>query len=83
MLDSSTLAEELIGSLLDSSYRDLIIKVESSHWCVLAWSGCAWEREHDTLWNIIELTIGLEADGLPFVASEDPVTHVVNGGISG
>jgi hypothetical protein len=59
MLDGSTLREELISGLLDASLRDLVINVESSHWSVLSWSGSAWEREHDALWNVVKLTISL------------------------
>ena len=83
MLDSSALAEELVSCLLDGGLRDSIVEVESSNWSVFSWSCGAWEREHDAFWDVIKLAIGLEADGLPFITSEDPVTHVIDRGISG
>ena len=83
MLDSSALAEELVSCLLDGGLRDSIVEVESSNWSVFSWSCGAWEREHDAFWDVIKLAIGLEADGLPFITSEDPVAHVVDGSISG
>ena len=83
MLDSSALAEELVSGLLDGGLRDCIVEVESSNWSIFSWSSGAWEREHDAFWDVVELAIGLEADRLPFIASEDPVAHVVDGSISG
>ena len=83
VLDSSTLAEELVSGLLDGGLGDGIVEVETSHWGVLAWGGGAWEGEHQALWDVVELSVGLEADGLPLVASEDPVAHVIDGSVSG
>lgn len=83
MLDSSTLAKELVSGLLDGSLRDCIVEVETSDWSVLAWGSGAWEREHQAFWDVVELAIGLKANGLPLIASEHPIAHVVDGSISG
>ena len=82
VLNGSTLGEKFIGGLLHAGLRDFIIEAKSGDWSVLSWSSGAWEGEHDTLWNIIELSISLESNGLPFITSINPVTHVVNGSIT-
>ena len=47
----------------------------------MARGGRAREGEHDSLWDVVELAIGLEGDGLPLIASESPVAHVVDSGV--
>jgi hypothetical protein len=81
--DGLTLGEELIGGLLDAGLRDLVVEGETSDWSVLSWGGRAWEGEHDALWHVVELSVALEGNGLPLLASKDPVAHVVDGGVSG
>lgn len=83
MLDGVALTEEFVSSLLDGSLGDFVIEVQALDWLVLSWGAGAWEGEHDAFWDVVEGTVGLEADGLPFVASEDPVAHVVDGGVTG
>ena len=62
MLDGSALSQKLIGSLLDGSLGVLVIKIEASDWSVGASGRRAREGEHDALWNVVELSVGLEAD---------------------
>ena len=78
MFDSSTFTEEFVSGHLDSGLRNFVIKVQALDHIVLAWRGSAWEGEHDALWDVVEGTVGLEADRLPFAASEGPVAHVVD-----
>ena len=82
MLDSGALGKELVGGLLDGSLGDLVVKVQAHDGRVLAGSGRAREREHDALWDVVELAVSLEGNGLPFLRSVDPVAHVVDGGVS-
>ena len=82
VLDGGALSEELVGGLLDSSLRDLVVKVETSDGSVLTGRGGAREGEHDALGDVVKLAVGLEADGLPLVRSENPVAHVINGSVA-
>jgi len=83
VLDGVAFAEEFIGGLLDGSLGDFIVEVEALDWLVLAGGGGAWEGEHDAFWDVVEGSVGLEGDGLPLAASESPVAHVVDGGVTG
>ena len=83
VLNSSALGKKLIGGLLDGSLGDLVIEVEASDGGVLTGSGGAGEGEHDALGDVVKLAVGLEADGLPLVRAENPVAHVINGGVAG
>ena len=78
VLDSGTLSKELISGLLDGGLADLIVQVKTHDRSVLTWSGGAREGEHDALWHIVELAVGLKGDGLPFGGAEYPVAHVVD-----
>ena len=82
VLDGGTLREKLVSCDLDGGLGCLIIEIETHNWGVLARGGRAWEREHDALRNVVESSIGLEADGLPLIRSENPVAHVVNRGVA-
>ena len=83
VLDGVAFAEEFVGGLLDGSRGDLVVEVEALDWLVLSGGGGAWEGEHDAFWDVVEGSVGLEADGLPFVGAEGPVSHVVDGGVTG
>ena len=83
VLDGSALGKKLIGGLLHSSLGDLVVEVQAHNGSVLSWGGGAWEGEHDALWDVVEGTISLEGDGLPFLGSENPIAHVVDGGVTG
>jgi len=83
VLDGGTLGKKLIGGLLDSSLGDLVVEVQAHNGSVLTWGGGAGEGEHDALWDVVKGAISLEGDGLPFLGSENPVAHVVDGGVSG
>ena len=82
MLNSGTLGKKLISGLLDGSLGDLVVKVEAHDGSVHTWRGSAREREHDALGDVVEGAVRLEANGLPFIGAEDPVAHVVDGGVS-
>jgi len=83
VLDSVSLGEKLIGGLLHSLLRDFIIEVKTLNNGVFAILGGAREGEHESLRNTVGLTIGQVSNGLPLVAADNPVAHVVNGGITG
>lgn len=74
--------EKLVGSLLDASLGNFVIKVKALHGSVNAWGGRAGEREHEALWNVVKLAIRLEGNRLPLRAAQSPVAHVVNSGVS-
>ena len=59
-----------------------VVEVQAGNWSVHAWGGGAREGEHDALGDVVEGSVGFEADGLPFFGSEDPVAHVVDRCIS-
>lgn len=82
MLDGGALAKELVGGLLDGGLGDLVVEVEARHRGVLAGGGSAREGEHEALGDVVELAVGLEADGLPLGGAEDPVAHVVDRGVA-
>ena len=81
MLDGLAFVEELVGSLLDSSDGDLVVKLESLDRLIVAWRGGAREREHDALRDVVKLAVRLEGDGLPLRAAQSPVAHVVDGSV--
>ena len=83
VLDSGALSEELVSGLLDGSLGDLVIKVQASDGSVDTWGGGAREREHNALRDVVKLAVSLEGNGLPFGRAEDPVAHVVDGGVTG
>ena len=83
VLDGGALAKKLVGGLLDGSLGDLVVEVEAHDGSVLAGGGGAGEGEHEALGDVVELAVSLEADGLPLVRAEDPVAHVVDGGVAG
>lgn len=83
MGDGVALSEELVGGLLHAGLGDLVIEVDSHDGGVGAGGGGAGEGEHEALGDSVELTVGLEGDGLPLVGSLNPVAHVVDGGVSG
>ena len=78
MLNSSALAEKLVGGLLDSSLGNLIVQVEAQDGGVLAGGGSAREREHDALRHVVKRSVRLEADRLPLIRAESPVAHVID-----
>ena len=77
-----TLGQELIRGLLDCSLADLVVEVEASDGGVVAWGQRAREGEHDALWDVVKGAIGLEGNRLPVIGSENPVAHVVDGGVA-
>jgi hypothetical protein len=81
--DGVALSEELVGGLLHAGLGDLVIKVESHDGRVASGGGSAREGEHEALGDSVELTVGLEGNGLPLIGSLNPVAHVVDGGVSG
>lgn len=83
MLDFLSLAEELVGGLLDLSDGVGVIELEALDELVLAVGGGHGEREHKALGDAVGLSIGVEGDALPLFAAEDPVAHVVDGGVAG
>jgi len=77
-----TLREEFVSSFLNSHLRNFVVQVEAHHGGVLAVLGRAGEREHDAFGHVVKFAVRLEANGLPLVGSLDPVSHVVDGGVS-
>jgi len=76
-------SEELISSLLDAGLRDFVRDVESHDGAVGTVSGSAREREHETFRDVVELTVRFEGNGLPLIRSVNPVSHVVDGSVTG
>lgn len=83
MGDGVTFSEELVSSLLDAGLRDLVGDVESGNGSVGSVSGGAREGEHEAFGDVVEFAVGLEGNGLPLIGAVNPVSHVVDGGVSG
>jgi hypothetical protein len=79
-----TLSEELVNGLLDSHLGDLVRDVESSNGSVGSVSGGAREGEHEAFGDgvTVEFAVTLEGNGLPLIGSGNPVSHVVDGGVT-
>lgn len=82
MFDSLSFTEELVGGLLDASLGDLVVDVEAGDGHVLAVLTDSREGEHKASGDSVELTVGLESNGLPVVRSVNPVAHMVDGGVT-
>jgi len=81
--DGITFSNKFISSFLHSHLGDFVIEVEAHNGRVLSVGGGAREREHKSFGDAIELSIGFESNGLPFIGSLNPVSHVVNGSVTG
>ena len=55
--DSLAFLEEFISCLLDASNGDFVIQLEALDWGIHAWGRSAGEREHESLWNVVKLSI--------------------------
>jgi len=80
--DGVTLSDKFINSFLDSHLGDLIIEVEAHNGRVASGGGGAREGEHESFGDVVEFTVGFEGNGLPFIRSLNPVSHVVDGGVT-
>lgn len=74
--------EQFVGGLFETSHADFIVNLQILDWVEMAWCRGAGKREHEALWDSVQLSVTLKSDGLPMSASQSPVTHVVNGGIA-
>jgi len=82
-LNGFTFSQELIRSFLDGCLADFVVETEASDGSIAAGGQRAREREHDASWDVVEGAVSLEGNRLPVIRSIDPVTHVVDGGITG
>jgi hypothetical protein len=82
MLNYLSLTEELLSCGLDLSNAVSIIKVKSSHNLVLSVGGSAWHGEHETFRDSVSLSVRVQGDALPLIASKNPIAHVVNRSIT-
>jgi len=82
VLNSSALGEKLISGLLHASHAGLIVEGKTGDGSVSAILGSAGEGEHDAFGDVVKLAVSLESNGLPLFAAENPVAHVVDGGIA-
>ena len=82
MLDSVSLFDEFVDSFLHSLLGDLIVHVDALDHGDLSVVGRAWEGEDEVLWYTVLSSVGLDSNGLPLLASEFPVSQVVDGGVS-
>jgi len=84
VLNGGSLSEELVGGLLDGVDGKLIIHVEALNNVEASVGGGDWEGEHKTLWHVVvgSRSVSQETNRLPFLASENPVSHVIDGGRS-
>lgn len=81
--DGITFSEELVSSLLDTGLRNFVGDVESHNGSVGTVGGGAREGEHEAFGDVVEFAVGLEGNGLPLIGSVNPVSHVVDSGVSG
>ena len=81
--DGITFSEELVSSLLDTGLRNFVGDVESHNGSVGTVGGGAREREHEAFGDVVEFAVRLEGNGLPLIGSVNPVSHVVDSGVSG
>ena len=77
------LSKKLVSGLLYSGNALLVVEVKASDDLVLSVGSGAREREHETLGDAVSLTVRVVSNGLPLVASENPVAHVVNSCVTG
>ena len=82
VLDFFSLSEEFVSGLLDLGNAIFVFELESMDNAVLAVGSGAWEGEDETLGDTVGLAISVGGDALPFVASKDPVAHVVDSSVS-
>ena len=82
MLDFLSFSEKLFGGLLDLGNAVGIVEVESLNYVVFSVGSSARDGEHKSFGYTVGLSVRVECNGLPFVASESPVAHVVDGGIA-
>jgi len=82
VLDGGALSEELGGGGLHAGLGDLVVEAEAGHGRVLAVLADAGEGEHEASGNTVQLTVGLEANGLPLFTAVNPVAHVVDSGVT-
>lgn len=62
VLDGGALTKELVSGLLDGSLGHFVVEVQAQHWCVVTRGGSAGEGEHQAFGDVVESTVGLEAN---------------------
>lgn len=62
VLNGGTFSQEFLSGLLHAGLGDLVVKVETGNWGVGTILADAWEGEHETSWDTVELTVGLESN---------------------
>lgn len=82
MLDFLSLSEELVSCLLDLGDAIFVVELESLDDGVLAIVSGDWEGEDKAFGDTVGLAVGVRSDALPFVASKNPVAHVVDSSVS-
>jgi len=62
VLDSLSFSEKLVSGLLNAHLGGLVVEIKALYRGEFAACGCAGEREHKSSGNIVEFSVGFEAN---------------------